>query len=202
MTATRNVVTRNFLKGLGVEGEAVESIMAVCGDAIAREVARADEWKEKFEALSKSGSDDWKNKLEVEQSAHAATKDLLAKEKKKLADEEKAHTATKAAHEEEKATEKKRQAVIAQLVADGANETFVKYCAADFDLSKVNLEEDGTIKDWETVAKPHKEAHVEIFQEADTEGASIPKPPAMTTGTKPLSPAGIIKGLNDHRLVK
>ena len=193
-------VTRKFLEGLGVEGEAVDSIMAVCGDAISREVAKANDWKEKFEALSKGGADDWKNKLEVEQSAHAETKKLLEESKKKLTAEEKAHTATKTAHEEEKATEKKRLAVIEQLKADGANETFVKYCAADFDLTKVELEEDGNIKDWETVSKPHKEAHAEIFQEAETEGAVIPNPLA-TNSSGSLGSLPKPKKLNEYRLI-
>jgi len=111
--------------------------------------------------------------LKTEKAAHATTKADLGK---LLADEKTAHEATRAGHETAKVTETKKAAVLKQLIEDGANEKFAKIVAREFDIEKIELDGD-KIKNWDEIAKPHKEEFADVFEQAGASGFSPSNPP-------------------------
>ena len=80
------------------------------------------------------------------------------------------------------ASDKKADAVIALLKGKNANEKAVKLLAKEFDLSKVELDDKGNVKDGDALVKPVIDAYPDFFTKAK-EGGPNPGNPAPGSGS-------------------
>ena len=206
-------MTRKFLQGLGVEGDAVDKIMDANGADIEREKAVSDSLRDEMKLLKSEASEakkalkeaediattegaSLKAKLDAEEAAHAETKKAM---KDAVAAEKEAHEATKSGYESEKAKAEKHSALLKQLSADGADPKLINLIEKEFDLEKIELDE-GKIKDWESLSKPIKEQYAEVFKIEQRKDFEPGKPapdgggPSLTVEqVKSMTPAEINK---------
>lgn len=178
-------ITRKLLKGMGLTEEQQDTIIEAHTDTVNGLKADIDRYKadaEKLPAVQKElddikgkGDDGYKSKYESE---HKAFEDY-----KKAVDAEKANTAK----------EKALGALLQKIgVSDKRVQSVAKLAKADGLLDKLELDEDGTVKDAAELEKSLKDGYGEYITTTSTQGANTPNPPANSGGAK-LSMADIYK---------
>lgn len=178
-------ITRKLLKGMGLTEEQQDTIIEAHTDTVNGLKADVDRYKadaEKLPAVQKElddikgkGDDGYKSKYESE---HKAFEDY-----KKAVDAEKANTAK----------EKALGALLRKIgVSDKRVQSVAKLAKADGLLDKLELDEDGTVKDAAKLEKSLKNGYGEYITTTSTQGANTPNPPANSGGAK-LSMADIYK---------
>ena len=178
-------ITRKLLKGMGLTEEQQDTIIEAHTDTVNGLKADIDRYKadaEKLPGVQKElddlkgkGDDGYKSKYESE---HKAFEDY-----KKAVDAEKTTTA-----------KEKALGVLLQKigVSEKRVQSVAKLAKADGLLDKLELDEDGTVKDAAELEKSLKDGYGEYITTTSTQGANTPNPPANSGGAK-LSMADIYK---------
>lgn len=139
--------------------------------------------QKELDDLKAQGNGGYKAKYEAE---HKAFEDY-----KKTVDAEKANTAK----------EKALGALLQKIgVSDKRVQSVAKLAKADGLLDKLELDEDGTVKDTAELEKSLKDGYGEYITTTSTQGANTPNPPANSGGTK-LTMADIYKKDDKGRYV-
>ena len=178
-------ITRKLLKGMGLTEEQQDTIIEAHTDTVNGLKADIDRYKadaEKLPGVQKElddlkgkGDDGYKSKYESE---HKAFEDY-----KKAVDAEKTTTAK----------EKALGALLQKIgVSEKRVQSVAKLAKADGLLDKLELDEDGTVKDAAELEKSLKDGYGEYITTTSTQGANTPNPPANSGGAK-LSMADIYK---------
>lgn len=186
-------ITRKLLKGMGLTEEQQDTIIEAHTDTVNGLKADIDRYKadaEKLPGVQKElddlkgkGDDGYKSKYESE---HKALEDY-----KKAVDAEKTTTA-----------KEKALGVLLQKigVSEKRVQSVAKLAKADGLLDKLELDEDGTVKDAAELEKSLKDGYGEYITTTSTQGANTPNPPANSGGAK-LSMADIYKKDDKGRYV-
>ena len=192
-------LTRKFLIDIGIEKEQQQSILDEHGNTVELQKEKHAEavttlkteisgLKEQLAKVPEPDGEDWKAKAgELEEQIKTLKADhkveLEAKGKEltdfqdKLATENKAKSA--------------RDALYRHLKTDGAydDEDVMTALAGKFDLAAVELEGDAgkeTIKGWDELSKPVKEASSRWFGKEEVKGAKVATPPASGGSKDPF----------------
>lgn len=100
--------------------------------------------------------------------------------KTKFEEIEKEYNDYKTNIETEKVNSGKKNALVGALKKTGFNDKIVKLLEKNFDLSSLELEDEG-IKGWEELIKPYKEEYSDFIQEESISGAEANNPPTNDT---------------------
>ena len=188
---------RSFLTALGLEKATIDQILDENGNDLELQKEKHTEamtalktevsgLKEQLAKMPEPDGEDWKSKagelkeqIKTLQADHKVALEAKGKEltdfQDKLATENRAKSV--------------REALFRHLKADGAydDEDVMTALAGKFDLSIVELEGDAgkeTIKGWEELAKPVKEASARWFGKEESKGAKAATPPRHEVGNK------------------
>jgi len=206
---------REFLKRLGIDPETMQQILDQHGQSIEvlhdqiaehKETIKAQkaEIKELTETNQQIADDEAGESAKLKATIsemEKAHKTALEEAQKAAADEKAAHEATVKTHGEAETKRNKREAVLRQLKADGANEKFLNTVALAVNMDDVELDGD-TIKNWDKVSASVKVEHANVFTTAEVVGTKPATPPKDTTGStatltreqvKNMTPADINK---------
>jgi hypothetical protein len=178
-------ITRKLLKGMGLTEEQQDTIIEAHTDTVNGLKADVDRYKadaEKLPGVQKElddlkgkGDDGYKEKYESEHKAFEDYKTSVAAEKTTAAKEKALETALKKVG-----------------IADKRLQSVARLCKGDGLLDKLELDEDGTVKDAAKLEKSLKDGYGEYITTTSTQGANTPNPPANSGGAK-LSMADIYK---------
>lgn len=186
-------ITRKLLKGMGLTEEQQDTIIEAHTDTVNGLKADVDRYKadaEKLPAVQKElddikskGDDGYKSKYERE---HKAFEDY-----KKAVDAEKTTTA-----------KEKALGVLLQKigVSDKRLQSVAKLAKADGLLDKLELDDEGVVKDADKMEKSLKDSYSDYITTTSTQGANTPNPPANSGGAK-LTMADIYKKDDKGRYV-
>lgn len=186
-------ITRKLLKGMGLTEEQQDTIIEAHTDTVNGLKADIDRYKadaEKLPGIQKElddlkgkGDDGYKSKYESE---HKAFEDY-----KKAVDAEKTTTA-----------KEKALGVLLQKigVSEKRVQSVAKLAKADGLLDKLELDDEGVVKDAAELEKSLKDGYGEYITTTSTQGANTPNPPANSGGAK-LSMADIYKKDDKGRYV-
>lgn len=178
-------ITRKLLKGMGLTEEQQDTIIEAHTDTVNGLKADIDRYKadaEKLPGVQKElddlkgkGDDGYKSKYESE---HKAFEDY-----KKAVDAEKTTTA-----------KEKALGVLLQKigVSEKRVQSVAKLAKADGLLDKLELDDEGVVKDADKMEKSLKDSYSDYITTTSTQGANTPNPPANSGGAK-LSMADIYK---------
>lgn len=165
-------LTRKLLKSMGIEDEKIEQIIDAHTEVTDALKQERDQYKENSEKLTEvqkeldtlkaQGDGGFKAKYEAEKSAHDALKQEIADSKAKTAKE----AAVKAFYEGKNITDKN-----------------LKIAMRGTDLGKVELNEDGTIKDTKALEDLVSGDFASLVYTDQTNGANTAKPPARNGST-------------------
>lgn len=131
--------------------------------------------QKELDGLKSKGDDGYKAKYESEHKAFEDYKTSVAAEKTTAAKEKALETALKKVG-----------------IADKRLQSVARLCKGDGLLDKLELDEDGTVKDAAKLEKSLKDGYGEYITTTSTQGANTPNPPANSGGAK-LSMADIYK---------
>lgn len=178
-------ITRKLLKGMGLTEEQQDTIIEAHTDTVNGLKADVDRYKadaEKLPGVQKElddlkgkGDDGYKEKYESEHKAFEDYKTSVAAEKTTAAKEKALETALKKVG-----------------IADKRLQSVARLCKGDGLLDKLELDEDGTVKDAAKLEKSLKDGYGEYITTTSTQGANTSNPPANSGGAK-LSMADIYK---------
>lgn len=165
--------TRKFLSALGIEAEKVDEIISAHAETVDALKEQRDSYKadaEKLKTVEKeladlknSGGEDFKEKY-----------DALKKDYNKF----------KADVEADKTTAKKSEAYKALLKDAGISEKRVAAILKVTDLSKVELDKEGKIKDAADLKKNIETEWADFVEKTSEKGAQTVNPPARVNGVK------------------
>lgn len=169
-------LTVKMLKGLGVTDEQREAILEEHANTLAEIKAERDRYKEAADKLSTvqkelddlkgKGDDGYKEKYDAEHKAFEDYKTSVAAEKT---------TAAK---------EKALEAALKKIgIADKRLQSVARLCKGDGLLDKLELDENGSIKDSDTLENSLKESYSDYIVTTSTQGANTPNPPANNGGS-------------------
>lgn len=158
-------MNREFLEKLGLPKEQVDSIMAEHGKAIQSNQTKLTTAEERVKSLETDLS-----------AANKLVGDLKkeTKETKELQDKIAAYEKQVSDLENERAKERKANAIKEALTKAGAKD--IEYMA--FKLGDVEVDKDGNIKDLENKIKTLKDAHKDYFTPAAADPKDDPKDPS------------------------
>lgn len=190
-------LTRKFLAAMGIEAEKIDEIISAHSEtvtALKSEIGDSKDAAEKLKAVE-------------------AERDTLKAEVEKLkeGDWEKKYTDIKTEYDSYKTgvEEKAHKAKIAEaykklLVNAGISEKRVGAVMKVSDLSKVELNDDGTVKGAEDLTKSVKEEWSDFIVTTEEKGATTPKPPAGdgSEGQKPSRAAQLAKQYREEHYGK
>lgn len=168
------IMSRKFLAGLGCSQEAIDSIIEVFTE-------RKGEYEDKIESLEKELAD---TQAKIESASKSGKSYEKLKEefdafKKEVADKE---------------TSAKKKEALTKIAKDaGLSEAGVAKAIKYFDLSQLELDEEGNAKNPNDIRKSIKEEWVDYVQTKKTEGAKTPTPPTNTNTSHAMSKADIMK---------
>lgn len=186
-------ITRKLLKGMGLTEEQQDTIIEAHTDTVNGLKADIDRYKadaEKLPGIQKElddlkgkGDDGYKSKYESE---HKAFENY-----KKAVDAEKTTTA-----------KEKALGVLLQKigVSDKRVQSVAKLAKADGLLDKLELDDEGVVKDADKMEKSLKDSYSDYITTTSTQGANTPNPPANSGGAK-LTMADIYKKDDKGRYV-
>lgn len=170
-------ITRKLLKGMGLTEEQQDTIIEAHTDTVNGLKADIDRYKadaEKLPGVQKElddlkgkGDDGYKSKYESE---HKAFEDY-----KKAVDAEKTTTA-----------KEKALGVLLQKigVSEKRVQSVAKLAKADGLLDKLELDDEGVVKDADKMEKSLKDSYSDYITTTSTRGANTPNPPANSGGAK------------------
>lgn len=160
-------LTRKFLAAFGIEAEKIDQIIEAHSETVDALKKERDDWKAQAEGNTKSGED--YEKLKAEFDAY----------KKEVA---------------EKETTAKKKEVLAKIAKDaGLSEAGVAKAVKYFDLSTLELDEDGNAKNANDTRKSLKEEWQDYVVVKKTEGAKTATPPSNTDTPRTKSRDEIMK---------
>lgn len=171
-------LTRKFLTALGIEEEKADEIIKVHTETTDRIQSELEEYKKDAEKLAKvqkeldkvkeeATKDDGKNPYKVK---YEAIKEEYEAYKKDIKDKEAKTT--------------KQEAYKALLKECGISDKRINAVVRVTDIDKIELDEEGKIKDAESHKKSIKEEWADFIPTNETKGASTSTPPANTGGRK------------------
>ena len=162
-------LSRKFLAALGIEDEKVEQIIQAHTDTITALKDERDTYKgdaDQLPVVTKERDDLQKEFDDFKAKAPEAAKVQAEFDAYKLE------------VENEKANQKKMEAVLATLKEAKANETAIELLAAKVELDKVELDNDGAIKDVEKIVlEPLKAKYAGLFGVETNDGVPPVNPP-------------------------
>lgn len=171
-------LTRKMLKAMGIEEEKIDQIIDAHTETVdGLKVYKADAEKlhdvqEELNALKAKGDGGFEQKY----------KDLKAE-----------FDQYKAKIDQEREAESKQKAYEALIKDAGLSEKGAAKALKYADLSKIELDEDGKIKDSKDHLKALKEEWAEYVVKEETAGANVTNPPANTGSSKYSNKADIMK---------
>lgn len=178
-------LTRKFLKGLGIEGEEVEKIIKEHTDTI-------DGLKDDIDNLKADAENHKAVEKELNELKEQLNKGNSYKEKYETVKKE--YEEYKANIDSEKAHHKRAEAYKAMLKESGISEkrieSVLKLAKVDGLIDKIEFDEEGKVKDSDSVKKSINSAYSEYIENIKEKGADTPKPPANNGGGR-LSKAEI-----------
>ena len=194
-------LTRKFLSAMGIEDSKIDEIISAHTDTVNALKEERDNFKadaEKLPAVQKelddlkkaeSKGDAYKVKYEAQKEEYEALKKEFDQYKDGVTAKE--------------TTAKKESAYRALLKEAGVSEKRIDAVLRVSDISKVELTEDGKLKDSEELEKKIKEEWSDFIVSEGTKGADTPKPPA-NNGTEPKNtvPANLEKQYYESRYGK
>ena len=169
-------ITRKLLKGMGLTEEQQDTIIEAHTDTVNGLKADIDLYKadaEKLPAVLKEldgykskGNDGYKEKYDAEHKAFEEYKTSVAAEKT---------TAAKG---------KALEAALKKIgIADKRLQSVARLCKGDGLLDKLELDENGAIKDSGTLENSLKESYSDYIVTTSTQGANTANPPANNGGS-------------------
>lgn len=155
----------------GVSSEVVDTIADTIKAEIPKEFVSKVQYSKKVGLIdelnntiadleAKAGNDDFKTKYEELNNQFEEFKNGL---------------------EVEKVNSKKKDLIVSNLKKEGFNDKIVNLLLKEFDLDKIEVEEDN-IKGWEDTITPLKETYSDFIQIEATEGQPPASPTQQTTG--------------------
>lgn len=190
-------LTRKFLAAMGIESDKIDEIVS----AHMETVNQLKEDRDKYKALTE-GQADWEKKYTT------AAAEL---EKLKSGDWEKKYTDTKAEFDKYKAdvdsertTRAKESAYKALLAEAGVADKRVASIMRVADLSQIELDDAGAVKEKDTLLKGIKDDWADFIQTTATKGAATPTPPENDGGVpdKPSRAAQLAKQYREEHYGK
>lgn len=158
-----------ILKNNGIEDDKIATLVEVINAELPKHFVPKTQYNKKIQALQEvqEKHDDLVVKVET-----------LSKEngEEKYNNLQKEFDDYKKTIEVEKINTTKTSKLKDQLKKDGANEKIISLLLKEFDLTKVELEEDN-IKDWENVSKNVKETYSDFFAKVENKGTDNMTPP-------------------------
>lgn len=168
-------LTRSFLKGMGLTDEQVSAIVEAHGETVdalkeqrddaKKKSAEYDKIKKELDDLKESGGD-WQTKYEKEHSDFESYK--------KTQEEKESKRAISKAYKE-------------LLKNAGVSEKRIATVMKVADLSKIQLDENGAVKDSEKLTENIKSEWADFIVTTNTEGASTSTPPGTNESGKDVS---------------
>lgn len=170
-------LTRKFLTALGIEDENVQDqIVNAHAEATDALKEQRDEYKEAFEKLPKVEDELKKLKEQHENDGENPYQ-------KKYEDEHKAFEEYKKEISAKEAKAAKKTAYKALLKEAGINEKRIDSILKVTDLEKIELDENGKIKDGETLKNDIKTEWADFVVNTEIEGANTATPPSNNNQT-------------------
>lgn len=178
-------LTRKFLKSLGIEGEEVEKIIKEHTDTV-------DGLKDDIDSLKAEAENHKAVEKELNELKGQLSKGNSYKEKYEAIKKE--YEDYKANIDSEKASSKKADAYKAMLKEAGISEkrleSVLKLAKVDGLIDKIEFDEEGKVKDSDSVKKSISTSYSDYIENIKEKGASTPNPPAKNGGGR-LSKAEI-----------
>lgn len=189
-------LSRKLLSALGIEGDKVDEIISAHSDTVEalkseRDAARDEALKYKAaaervpalekeleslkDAAEKDGGNAWKVKYEA-----------LEEEKNKLQNE---YDEFKNATAAEKTKNAKEKAYRDLLKKEGVSEKRLDSIIKVTDLDKIELDDEGGIKDSDKLTETIKEEWADFITTSEVHGANTATPPAQTQGGGNIQPS-------------
>ena len=168
-------LTRKFLTALGIEAEKAEEIINAHTESVDALKAQRDEYKTQWEDVKDDAEkvSELQKKLEdLQKDSYKVKYEALKEEFSKYKSEQEA-SATKAA---------KETAYKAMLKELGISEKRLDAIVKVTDLSKINLEQDGTIRDADKLKSDAQSEWEDFIVTKETKGANTATPPQNTGG--------------------
>jgi predicted RNase H-like nuclease (RuvC/YqgF family) len=164
-------MTRNFLQELGLETDIIDKVIKEHGKGIERE-------KSSLESLNKE-----LNELKTNRKSIEDVEETLSKKIESLTADLEKEKSNHEALKNESINKEKGEAIIAKLLADGANPKFAKIVAKAFDLQAIELD-NGEIQNWDKISESVKTEYKDVFTVADPQGGvEVSTPPNSTNTT-------------------
>ena len=169
-------LTRQFLKAMDIEKENIDKIIEAHTETVDALKEARDEFKAKADKV-----DDLENQMNslkesmVEKSEYDSLKSKFDKLKGEYED-------YKGSIAEKNITASKKEAYIKLLKEAGISEKRIDSVVRVADLGKIELNEDGSIKDADTLKTSVKEEWADFIETKGAKGADTEKPPANTGG--------------------
>lgn len=167
-------LTRKFLTGLGIEDAAVQAIIEAHTEVTDALKEERDAYKTDAEKLPT---------VQKELDKLKAGKDEPSEWQKKYEKEHSDFEAYKTSIDTERAAKAKENAYSKLLKEAGVSEKLISRVLKVSDLSKTELNEDGTFKDADKLTEAIKTDWSDFITVEGHEGARTPNPPAGSGGT-------------------
>ena len=175
-------LTRKFLSALGIEEEKAEQIITAHVDTVDQIKADRDKYKEDAEKLPAIQKELDKLKEAEKKAAENGDKDPY-KVKYDAIKEEFENYKKDIADKEIKA--KKTDAYKKLLKEAGVSEKRIEAVLKVSDIDGIEFDDEGKVKDSETLTKNIKEEWSDFIQTSSTAGANVANPPSQSSGEKP-----------------
>ena len=175
-------LTRKFLKAMGIEDDKVDEIISAHSETVNALKDQMAEYKDSAEKLPEVQKELDKLKKQVEDNKTEEGKEDSYKSKyetlKKEYDDYKKDIA-------DKETKANKEKLYTELLKEaGVNEKRIATILKVSDLSKVEIDKDGKLKDTENLTKTIKEEWADFITKTEDKGAEVSNPPA---GNNPSS---------------
>lgn len=181
-------LTRKMLKAMGIEDEKIDQIIEEHSesvealkkqrDAYKVDADRVNELEKQLEDAKRDSSDDFQEKYEAEHQAFENFKAEVASKEAKA---------------------KVESAYCELLKKAGIDSKRINSVLKVTDLSKIETDDDGDIKDAEKIIESVKEEWSDFIATTDTKGATVDTPPAGTGGSKTKDEILAIKDVGERQ---
>ena len=179
-------LTRKYLAALGIEAEKIDEIITAHAESL--EAVKADRDKYKAQVEDEKGNVESKaSELasvqkeldDLKKQVEADAKNREGKDYDKLLEEYNGYKAEQEAKAARSAKETALKELLADMkMSDKGSKQVLKWMGVD----KIELDDDGKIKDAGTLRKNIKEDWGDYIQTQGTQGAQTPNPPGGTNG--------------------
>ena len=176
-----STLSKKFLAGLGIDDDKADLICERHKEVLNEIIEERDELKTKAEKLDEVQTQLDKLKEEAKKAAESGEKDPY-KVKYDAIKEEFENYKKDIANKEIKA---KKTDAFRQLLKDaGVSEKRIDSVIKVSDIDKIEFDDEGKVKDSDTITKNIKEEWSDFIQTSSTEGVKVANPPSNSNGDK------------------